>query len=98
MIVRRGQSARRHPSNGESHTLAEEIREIDDVCDREVSARAAGDADACIEVENVFAPAERVELSGEGWCVLQLGDDSSNFCGVGSLGGDLQNGAQEESR
>jgi len=54
VIVRRGQSTRTQPANGEGHTLTKEIGEIVDVGDCEVSARSSGDTYAGIEVKNVL--------------------------------------------
>ena len=42
--------------------------------------------------------AEKVKLSSEGRCVFEPSDDSSNLGGVGGLGGDAEDCAQEESR
>lgn len=58
MIMGRGQTTWSHFSNGEGHTLAEEIRKIDDVGDRKVSASTASETHALIEIKNVIAATE----------------------------------------
>jgi len=98
MVVGRGQSTRSHPTNGESHALSEEIRKIDDIGDGKVSASSPGETYSFIEVKNVLAPAEAVELSNDGRCIFQLSDDGSDFGDIRGLGGDSEDSAQEEGR
>lgn len=97
MVVRRGQSTRSQSTNREGHTLSVEEREIGDVGDCQISAGPPGEADTLIEVKNVFAPTEKVELLGGGCCGSHPLEDGGDLSGVCGLGGSSEGGAQQES-
>jgi hypothetical protein len=78
--------------------MAEEVREVCDVGDGDVSAGSLSDAHPNIEVKDEIASIEQVKSASRGWYVLQLGDNSSGLSRVRDLGRGLQDSAQHKRR